>query len=133
MLATAARQLSSLSDPIPSTFGEDGDVHTLAVRASRARVGFSLNAIRQLLALWQDRSRTSQDMKRLALETVAEVRRKMAEIEAMAHRSSTWRRVAVATSGRIAPPSTTSSTVGGEHADRRMRGRIISLVGALRH
>ena len=63
---------------------DDGDVHTLQFVHRARDLGFPLDAIRQLLALWQDRSRTSQDVKRLALDTVAELRRKMAELETMA-------------------------------------------------
>ncbi len=63
---------------------DDGDVHTLQFVHRARDLGFPLDAIRQLLTLWQDRSRTSQDVKRIALETVTELRRKMAELEAMA-------------------------------------------------
>ncbi len=63
---------------------DDADVHTLQFVHRARDLGFPLDAIRRLLALWQDRSRTSQDVKRIALETVAELRRKMAELEAMA-------------------------------------------------
>lgn len=63
---------------------DDGDVHTLQFVHRARDLGFPLDAIRQLLTLWQDRSRKSQDVKRLALDTVAELRRKMAELETMA-------------------------------------------------
>ena len=63
---------------------DDVDVHTLQFVHRARDLGFPLDAIRRLLALWQDRSRTSQDVKRIALDTVADLRRKMAELEAMA-------------------------------------------------
>ena len=45
----------------------------------RARdLGFSIERIRQLLDLWQDKSRTSRDVKRLALDHVAEITAKIA-------------------------------------------------------
>lgn len=62
---------------------DDGDVHTLQFVHRARDLGFPLDAIRQLLTLWQDRSRTSQDVKRIALETVTELRRKMVELETM--------------------------------------------------
>ena len=45
----------------------------------RARdLGFSIERIRRLLDLWQDKSRASRDVKRLALDHVAEITAKMA-------------------------------------------------------
>lgn len=64
---------------------DDTDVHTLQFIHRARGLGFPLVAIRRLLALWQDHSRTSQDVKRIALDTVAELRSKMEQLEAMAH------------------------------------------------
>jgi MerR family copper efflux transcriptional regulator len=45
----------------------------------RARdLGFSIERIRRLLNLWQDKSRASRDVKRLALDHVAEITAKIA-------------------------------------------------------
>lgn len=47
----------------------------------RARdLGFSVPAIRDLLALWQDQARASADVKALALEHIGELNRKIAEM-----------------------------------------------------
>ena len=50
----------------------------------RARaLGFSLEQIRGLLALWQDKSRASADVRALARGHIEELNRKIAEMEAM--------------------------------------------------
>ena len=59
------------------------DIHRLHfVRRSRD-LGFSIDEIRTLLALWADRSRASADVKALALEHAAELARKAEELQAM--------------------------------------------------
>jgi MerR family copper efflux transcriptional regulator len=50
----------------------------------RARdLGFSIDRIRRLLDLWQDKSRASRDVKRLALDHIAEIRAKIAAMTSM--------------------------------------------------
>ena len=50
----------------------------------RARdLGFQVEAIGELLALWRDRSRHSADVKHLAQVQIAGLRRKIAEMESM--------------------------------------------------
>ena len=50
----------------------------------RAReLGFSIERIRRLLDLWQDKSRASRDVKRLALDHIAEIRAKIAAMISM--------------------------------------------------
>jgi Cu(I)-responsive transcriptional regulator len=52
------------------------------IHRSRA-LGFSLDRIANLLALWQDKGRASADVRRLAREHIEELDRKIAELEAM--------------------------------------------------
>lgn len=50
----------------------------------RARdLGFQVEAISELLALWRDRSRHSADVKRLAEDQIAGLKRRIAEMESM--------------------------------------------------
>jgi MerR family copper efflux transcriptional regulator len=59
------------------------DVHVLRF-VHRARVlGFSLEQIGILLSLWQDKRRASADVRALARSHIAELDRKIAEMQAM--------------------------------------------------
>lgn len=60
------------------------DVHMLRFIRRARDLGFSVDAISDLLDLWRDQSRQSADVKRLALEHVGSLRRKIGELEAMA-------------------------------------------------
>jgi Cu(I)-responsive transcriptional regulator len=63
-------------------YGAD-DVRVLQfIHRSRA-LGFSLDQIADLLALWRDKDRASADVRRLALAHIDELDRKIAELEAM--------------------------------------------------
>ncbi len=60
------------------------DLHTLRfVRRARG-LGFSVEQMHELLALWRDRKRASADVKRVALQHVEELERKAAELQQMA-------------------------------------------------
>jgi len=61
----------------------EADLATLRFIRHGRDLGFPLASIRRLLALWQDRSRSSRDVKRLALQTVGELRQKLEEIQRM--------------------------------------------------
>jgi len=60
------------------------DVQMLRFLRRARDLGFSVQRIGELLALWHDRSRASGDVKRLALAQVADLRKKIAEMEDMA-------------------------------------------------
>ena len=60
------------------------DVQTLRFIRRARDLGFPVEGIAELLALWRDRTRHSADVKRLALEKLAGMRRRIAEMEAMA-------------------------------------------------
>ncbi|KQT95463.1 Cu(I)-responsive transcriptional regulator [Rhizobium sp. Leaf453] len=64
------------------TYG-DNDVHTLQFVRRARDLGFSVEQIKELLALWRDRSRASSDVKAVALEHVVELERKIAAIQEM--------------------------------------------------
>lgn len=62
----------------------DSDVYTLGFIRRARNLGFTVEEITRLLALWQDPSRSSADVKRLAAGHVAGLERKIAELQAMA-------------------------------------------------
>ncbi|MFC0244977.1 Cu(I)-responsive transcriptional regulator [Falsochrobactrum ovis] len=60
------------------------DLETLRFIRSSRDLGFSVDQIRELLALWRDRNRASADVKRVALGHVAELEAKMRQLQEMA-------------------------------------------------
>lgn len=59
------------------------EVHILRFIQHARRIGFSGQGVRQLLTLWQDRNRTSADVKALALAHVTGLERKLADLQTM--------------------------------------------------
>ena len=59
------------------------DVHTLRFIKSARSLGFSIADIGKLLQLWQNQQRSSADVKKLALQHVAELEAKIREMQSM--------------------------------------------------
>jgi MerR family transcriptional regulator, copper efflux regulator len=64
------------------SYGES-DVQTLRFIHRARGLGFSVAEVNALLALYRDRRRASRDVKRLALEHVAELDRRIADLTAI--------------------------------------------------
>ena len=77
LIPRAARRESGYRDY------DERDVHTLRFIGRARDLGFGIDEIRQLLALWHDRGRSSADVKALALARAAELRRKARELDSM--------------------------------------------------
>ena len=61
----------------------EADLHTLRFVRRARDLGFTVDGIADLLALWRDRSRRSAEVKALATGHVAALRRRIAELEGM--------------------------------------------------
>ncbi|MEJ6000804.1 Cu(I)-responsive transcriptional regulator [Paucibacter soli] len=59
------------------------EVHTLRFIRRARDLGFSIAEIGELLKLWQNRRRASGDVKRIALAHIADLERRLAEMQAM--------------------------------------------------
>jgi len=77
LVAPAARRDSGYRDYGPR------ELNTLRFIGRARDLGFPIEDIRTLLALWQDRSRSSADVKQLALDRAAELERKERELHEM--------------------------------------------------
>lgn len=62
---------------------DERDVNTLLFVRRARDLGFPIEEIGKLLALWHDRDRASADVKSLALARAAELKRKAKELDAM--------------------------------------------------
>lgn len=60
------------------------DVETLRFIRRARDLGFSVEEMTALLALWRDKGRESAEVKRIALDHVADIERRIRELEGMA-------------------------------------------------
>ncbi|TCQ82119.1 MerR family transcriptional regulator [Ochrobactrum sp. BH3] len=60
------------------------DVETLRFIRSSRDLGFQVEQIKELLALWRDRNRASADVKKVALQHVEDLEAKMKQLQNMA-------------------------------------------------
>ncbi|TFI58441.1 Cu(I)-responsive transcriptional regulator [Sphingomonas parva] len=77
VIPAAARRESGYRDY------SDGDVHRLRFIAHARDLGFPIEEIRSLLELWEDRGRSSADVKALALARAEDLGRKAEALERM--------------------------------------------------
>ena len=61
----------------------DADIHTLKFIQRARSLGFSVKQMHELLSLWRDRSRSSANVKSLALAHVAELEDKIEALDTM--------------------------------------------------
>ena len=61
----------------------DKDVHRLRFLQRSRSLGFTIDECRLLLSLYDDKNRASADVKAVALEKVAEIDRKIAELQSL--------------------------------------------------
>ncbi|SIT90901.1 Cu(I)-responsive transcriptional regulator [Yoonia rosea] len=59
------------------------DIHKLTFLARARALGFSIEDCRDLLALWEDNSRASSDVRQIAQEHLARIETKIADLEDM--------------------------------------------------
>lgn len=60
------------------------DVHVLRFVRRARNLGFGMAQIKELVGLWQNKSRSSAAVKRIARQHIDELERKIAELQAMA-------------------------------------------------
>src|SRR6478736_6982299 len=62
---------------------DTADVHTLQFVRRARRLGFSMREVAQLLGLWQNRRRSSGDVRRVAQRHISDLEQKIDELQGM--------------------------------------------------
>lgn len=93
----------------------DKDLHSLRFIATARSLGFSLDEIKQLLSLWQDKNRSSANVKQLVLNHIADLDQKISELTSM---RSTLQALAGACSGNARPDCPILSSISAHCANR---------------
>ena len=62
---------------------DDNDVHKLRFLARARALGFTIDDCRNLLALWEDKSRASADVREIAKEHLAQIEQKITDLRNM--------------------------------------------------
>ncbi len=94
------------------------DVNVLRFIKRARTLGFSIERIQRLVGLWQDRNRPSAEVKRVALDHVAELEAKITELRAM---SDTLKELANACHGDDRPDCPILRDLA--HEDGRVQSR----------
>lgn len=93
-----------------------GDVHMLRFIRRARDLGFSIPEIGELLELWRDRARHSGAVKRIATARIADLRRRIAEMEQMA---ATLEHLATCCSGDNRPDCPILADLEAPHENAR--------------
>jgi MerR family transcriptional regulator, copper efflux regulator len=62
---------------------QESDIHRLRFIQRARKLGFGIDQIRMLMALWQDQQRSSAEVKALALTHVGELKARITEMQSM--------------------------------------------------
>lgn len=97
---------------------DHADIHRLRFVQRARDFGFSMAQIEALLGLWADRSRSSMEVKRIALGHVAELDEKIRHLRAM---RNSLKHLADCCHGDNRPDCPILEDLSGEHAPSRHR------------
>jgi Cu(I)-responsive transcriptional regulator len=114
LVAPAARRGSNYRDY------SDTDVARLRFVRRARDLGFSIERIRDLLALWSDKSRTSAEVKRIALDHAADLEGRIAGLRDM---TAALRRLADDCAGDERPECPIIDGLAGHHDPAGARAR----------